>query len=222
MKKTGKKHNLVENGDFSNGLKGWRIENWHGKFFANAENKVLNFEIQEPGNDSWSLQFCSDVSLKEGESYIFTMKAKAVSPRTLNVNIKKNSKKYLPYANGRIIDLSTDWQDYYWKFTMKEADDAEALLSFDMGGNAAGWQLKDVSLKIATGDDLVRSYRGRIQKNSGYFNSPNEPWELRFYSLDGELKKILDKGGGGEGMRAYPRIDRSGVIVVKEVKEVKD
>jgi len=29
----------------------------------------------------------------------------------------------------------------------------------------------------------------------------------------------LDKGKGGEGMRAYPRIDKSGVMVVKEVKE---
>jgi len=214
-----KKQNLVENGDFSKGLKGWRIENWHGTFSATAGKKELSFEIQESGKDSWSLQFCSDVALKEGESYIFAMKAKADSPRTLNVNIKKNTKKYMPYANGRIVDLSTDWQDYYWKFTMKEADDATALLSFDMGGNATGWSLKEVSLKIATGDDVGRSYRSRIQKNSGYFNAPNEPWELQFYSLDGKLIKLLDKGKGGEGMRAYPRIDQSGVIVVKEVKD---
>ncbi|MCL1956844.1 MAG: carbohydrate binding domain-containing protein [Fibromonadales bacterium] len=213
------KKNLVENGDFSKGLKGWKSENWSGKFSTKVESKELNFEILEPGKESWSLQFCGEVALKEGVSYIFEMKAKAISPRTLNVNIKKNEKKYLPYANGRIIDLSTDWQDYSWKFTMKEADDDKALLSFDMGGNAIGWSLKDVSLKIAEEGDLGRSYRGRIQKNSGYFNSPNEPWELCFYSLEGKLLKVLDKGRGGEGMRAYPRIDKSGVLVVKEVKE---
>ncbi|MDR2583342.1 MAG: carbohydrate binding domain-containing protein [Fibromonadaceae bacterium] len=212
------KKNLVENGDFSKGLKGWKSENWSGKFSTKVESKELNFEILEPGKESWSLQFCGEVVLKEGVSYIFEMKAKAIAPRTLNVNIKKNEKKYLPYANGRIIDLSTDWQDYSWKFTMKEADDEKALLSFDMGGNAIGWSLKDVSLKIAEEGDLGRSYRGRIQKNSGYFNSPNEPWELCFYSLEGKLLKVLDKGKGGEGMRAYPRIDKSGVLVVKEVK----
>jgi len=214
------KKNLVENGDFSKGLKGWKVEDWSGKFSAKVERKEVNFEILEPGKESWSLQFFGKVSLKEGVSYIFDMKAKAISPRTLNVNIKKNEKKYLPYANGRIIDLSTDWQDYSWKFTMKEADDAEALLSFDMGGNAIGWSLKDVSLKVAEEGDLGSSYRdrGRIQKNSGYFNSPNEPWELCFYSLEGKLIKILDKGKGGEGMRAYPRTDKSGVMVVKEVK----
>jgi len=212
------KKNLIENGDFSKGLKGWRSENWNGKFSAKVENREINFEILEPGKESWSLQFCGEVSLKEGVSYIFEMKAKAISPRTMNVNIKKNEKKYLPYANGRIIDLSTDWQDYSWKFTMKEADDIEALLSFDMGGNAIGWSLKDVSLKVTEEGDLGRSYRGRIQKNSGYFNSPNEPWELCFYSLEGKLLKVLDKGKGGEGMRAYPRIDKSGVMVVKEVK----
>lgn len=214
-----KKNNLVENGDFSKGMKGWRIENGHGKFTPVAGKKEMGFEIQEPGKDSWALQFCSDVSLKEGVSYIFAMKAKADAPRTMNVNIKKNAEKYLPYANGRILDLSTDWQDYYWKFTMKEADDADALLSFDMGGNATGWSLKDVSLRVATEDDLGRSYRGRIQKNSGYFNAPNEPWELRFYTLEGKMRKVLDKGKGGEGMRAYPRLDQSGVMVVKEVKE---
>jgi len=218
MKELAKKRNLVENGDFSKGLKGWRVENGSEKFSAKEEDRELYFEIQEPGKESWYLQFCSDVALKEGESYVFEMKAKADAPRTMNVNIKKNSKKYLPYANGRIIDLSTDWQDYSWNFTMKEADDMAALLSFDMGGNATSWSLKDVSLKVAKGNDLERSYRSRIQKNSGYFNSPNEPWELRFYSLDGKLLKVLDKGMGGEGMRAYPRIDRGGVIVVKEVK----
>ena len=220
MKESSKK-NLVENGNFSKGLKGWRIENGTGKFSAKAESKELGFEIQESGKDSWSLQFCSTVSLKEGESYIFEMKAKADSPRTIDVNIKKNSQKFVPYANGRNIDLSTDWQDYSWKFTMKEASDAEAILSFDMGGNTKGWSLREVSLKVASEDDLWHNYRGRIQKNSGYFNSPNEPWELRFYSLDGKLRKVLDKGKGGEGMRPYPRINQSGVMVIKEAKETK-
>jgi mannan endo-1,4-beta-mannosidase len=218
MKEPAKKKNLVENGDFSKGLKGWRVENGSGKFSVKEGNDGLNFEIQEPGKESWSLQFCSDVFLKEGESYVFEMKAKADLPRTMNVNIKKNSSKYLPYANGRIIDLSTDWQDYSWNFTMKEADDEVALLSFDMGGNATNWSLKDVSLKVTKENDSERSYRDRIQKNSGYFNSPNEPWELHFYSLEGKLLKVLDKGKGGEGIRAYPRIDKGGVIVVKEIK----
>lgn len=216
MKKSYKK-NLVANGDFSDGLKNWSIENGKGKFIVEIKDKEINFIINESGKENWSLQFCNEVSLKQGVSYIFEMKAKAISPRTMNVNIKKNSKEYVPYANGRIIDLSTDWQDYSWKFTMKEADDSNAVLSFDMGGNSIDWSLKSVSLKIAEEDSLELNYKKRIQKNSGYFNSPNEPWELRFYSLKGKLIKVLDKGKGGEGMRAYPRIAKSGVMVVKEV-----
>jgi mannan endo-1,4-beta-mannosidase len=218
MKKKSSNQNLIDNGNFSKGLKSWRDESLKGKFEASVNGKELDFEILESGKESWSLKFCNDVSLKEGKSYIFEMKAKAAQPRTLNVNIKKNCKEYLPYANGRMIDLSTDWQDYSWKFTMKEPDDAAAILSFDMGGNSTGWSLKAVSLKIAKEeeDDLEQSYKS-IQKNSGYFSAPNEPWELRFYSLEGKMLKVLDKGKGGEGMRRYPREDRSGVIVVKEV-----
>ncbi|MDR2580937.1 MAG: carbohydrate binding domain-containing protein [Fibromonadaceae bacterium] len=212
-----KNQNLIENGNFSKGLKAWRVESLKGKLNAVEKKKEVNFEIIEPGKESWSLKFCNEVSLLEGESYIFEMKAKADAPRTLNVNIKRNCKDYVPYANGRMVDLSTDWQDYSWKFTMKQPDDAAALLSFDMGGNTVSWRLKEVSLKLATDDSLDRNFKDRIQKNSGYFNAPNEPWELRFYSLDGKLLKVFDKGKGGEGMRAYPREDRSGVFVVKEV-----
>ncbi|MDR0517015.1 MAG: carbohydrate binding domain-containing protein [Fibromonadaceae bacterium] len=216
MKKKSATPNLVSNGNFSKGLDSWRNESLKGKYETSVKGKELNFAILEPGKESWSLKFCNYVSLIEGETYVFEMKAKADLPRTLNVNIKKNCKEYLPYANGRMIDLSTNWQDYSWKFTMKEPNDSAAILSFDMGGNTTAWSLKSVSLKIAKEDDLERNYKNRIQKNSGYFSAPNEPWELRFYSLDGKLQKILDKGKGGEGMRPYPREDRSGVIVVKE------
>jgi len=217
MKKVSETKNLLKNGDFSKGLESWKIDSLKGKYNVSENGKELDFEILEPGKESWSLKFSNEVSLREGESYIFEMKAKAVSPRTLNVNIKKNCKEYMPYANGRMIDLSTNWQDYSWKFTMKEPNDAAAILSFDMGGNTVGWSLKDVSLKLAKKETQDRDLKDRIQKNSGYFSAPNEPWELRFYSLEGKLLKVLDKGKGGEGMRAFPRQDRSGVIVVKEV-----
>jgi mannan endo-1,4-beta-mannosidase len=215
MKKKTESHNLIGGSKTLKG-KDWRVESLKGKCNAIENDGEINFEIIEPGKESWALKFCTDVSLLEGKDYIFEMKARSESPRTLNVNIKKNCEKYLPYANGRMIDLSTDWQDYSWKFTMKEPDDAVALLSFDMGGNAVSWSLKDVSLKLSRQEAFDRDFRDRIQKNSGYFNAPNEPWELRFYSLEGKLLKVLDKGRGGEGMRAYPREDRSGVIVVKE------
>jgi len=217
MKKKSESQNLIIGSKSLKGLKAWRIESSRGKLNAMENGNEINFEILESGKESWSLKFCTDVSLCEDESYIFEMKARADSPRTLNVNIKKNCEKYVPYANGRMIDLSTDWQDYSWKFTMKEPSDDAALLSFDMGGNDISWSLKDVSLKLAKNESLDRDLRDRIQKNSGYFNAPNEPWELRFYSLEGKFIKVLDKGQGGEGMREYPREDRSGVIVVKEV-----
>jgi mannan endo-1,4-beta-mannosidase len=56
-----------------------------------------------------------------------------------------------------------------------------------------------------------------VQKNSGYFNAPNGPWELHLYSTNGTLLDILDKGKGGEGMRQYPKIERSGIMVIKDL-----
>ena len=147
------------------------------------------------------------------------MRAKADKPRTLNVNIKRDSEEYTPYANGRILDLSTSWQNFSWKFTMKEDTDSDALLIFDMGGSPISWTLADISLVQARSiaDRLNRTFQRNVQKNSGYFNAPNGPWELHLYNVKGELEEVLDRGKGGEGMRSYPKIEKGGIMVVKDV-----
>jgi mannan endo-1,4-beta-mannosidase len=208
---------VVENGDFEHGTEGWTLRSWQGGAEVEAKNGVVHFAIGDPGIESWSIQFSRHIRLTNRTSYVFSMRAKADSPRTLNVNIKRDSVEYTPYANGRQIDLSTSWQDFSWKFTMKAQDDPSALLTFDMGGNPAGWSVQQVCISHAgVGEKLHAGFYRRVQKNSGYFNAPNNAWELHLYSVDGELLEVLDKGKGGEGMRAYPKLDRSGVIVLKD------
>lgn len=209
---------LIVNGDFSEGLEGWTERFWGGSATAHiAEGDAVSFEITDEGAESWSLQFGRRVALQEGCIYLFSMRARAESPRTLNVNIKKDSDVFVPYANGRQIDLSTSWQDYVWSFTMKEQSDALALLTFDMGGNRVGWSLASVSLvRTTAGERLHRSFHRNVQKNSGFFNAPNNPWQLQLFSVEGKLLEVLDQGRGGEGMRAYPKLDRGGVLVLKD------
>ena len=104
---------------------------------------------------------------------------------------------------------------------MKEDTDMEALLIYDMGGVPISWELSDISLVQArsVADRLNRTFQRNVQKNSGYFNAPNTPWELHLYSSKGDLLEILDKGRGGEGMRQYPKIERSGIMVVKDLSK---
>lgn len=213
--------NLIENGDFSaeEPLSNWITDFWGGKAEVKVVDGVAQFVIKSAGKDSWNLQFKQRLALRNGTTYVFSMRAKADKPRTLNVNIKKDSEEYTPYANGRILDLSTSWQNFSWKFTMKEDSDSEALLIFDMGGVPISWELADISLVQArsVADRLNRTFQRNVQKNSGYFNAPNGPWELHLYSKSGELLEVLDKGKGGEGMRQYPKTERSGIMVVKDL-----
>jgi mannan endo-1,4-beta-mannosidase len=37
------------------------------------------------------------------------------------------------------------------------------------------------------------------------------------YSSEGVLLEVLDKGRGGEGMRPYPKIEKSGILVIKDL-----
>lgn len=213
--------NIVTNGDFSfeeETLDTWMSDFWGGKVDVQKKNGEVYFKIAQAGADSWCLQFKQTLALRNGLTYIFSMRAKADKPRTLNVDIKQASENYVPYANGRILDLSTSWQDFSWKFTMKEPSDDQAVLVFDMGGTPVNWTLADVSLVQARSiaDRLNRSFQRNVQKNSGYFNAPSVPWELHLYSPSGKLLEILDKGVGGEGMKAYPKIERSGIMVIKD------
>lgn len=213
--------NIIENGDFSaeNALDGWTTDFWGGKAEVTAKDGVLHFNIKQAGKETWGLQFKQHLTLRNGVTYIFSMRAKADKPRTLNVNIKRDAEQYTPYANGRILDLSTSWQNFSWKFTMKEDTDPEALLIFDMGGVPISWSLADISLVQARSiaDRLNRTFQRNVQKNSGYFNAPNGPWELHLYNAKGELEEVLDRGRGGEGMRSYPKIEKGGIMVVKDV-----
>ena len=213
--------NIIENGEFNaeDPLSGWTTDFWGGKGDVTVKDGVVHFDIKKGGKDSWNLQFKQHFALHKGVTYIFSMRAKADKPRTLNVNIKKDCESYTPYANGRILDLSTSWQNFSWKFTMKEETDVDAVLIFDMGGVPISWNLADVSLVHArsVADRLNRTFQRNVQKNSGYFNAPNGPWELHLYSTDGKLLEILDKGKGGEGMRQYPKIERSGIMVIKDL-----
>lgn len=215
--------NLVQNGNFSaeESLSGWTTDFWGGQAETSVKDGEVRFDIKKGGKDSWNLQFKQHLGLIKGTTYVFSMRAKADKPRTLNVNIKKDSDDFTPYANGRILDLSTSWQNFSWKFTMKEDTDMEALLIFDMGGVPTAWTLADVSLVQArsVADRLNPSFQRNVQKNSGYFNAPNGPWELHLYSVKGELLEVMDSGKGGEGMRAYPLTDRSGILVVKDLSK---
>ncbi len=215
--------NLIQNGDFSaeEPLSGWATDFWGGQANTSIENGEVRFDIKKGGKESWNLQFKQHLALMKGTTYIFSMRAKADKPRTLNVNIKKDCDDYTPYANGRILDLSTSWQNFSWKFTMKEDTDMESLLIYDMGGVPIAWTLADVSLVQArsVADRLNPSFQRNVQKNSGYFNAPNGPWELHLYSAKGELLEVMDSGKGGEGMRAYPLTDRRGILVVKDLSK---
>ena len=213
--------NVILNGDFSaeNPLESWTTDFWGGKASVSVTNGEVRFDIKQAGKETWGLQFKQHLSLRNGVTYIFSMRAKADKPRTLNVNIKRDSDVYTPYANGRILDLSTSWQNFSWKFTMKEETDMEALLIFDMGGSPISWMLSDISLVQArsVADRLNRTFQRNVQKNSGYFNAPNGPWELRLYNVGGDLEQVLDSGKGGEGTRQYPKLEKGGIMVVKEL-----
>lgn len=213
--------NSIQNGKFDepNPLEHWTTDFWGGKADVKVKDGDVHFDIKKAGKETWGLQFKQHLTLRNGVTYIFSMRAKAEKPRTLNVNIKRDAEQYTPYANGRILDLSTSWQNFSWKFTMKEDTDLEALLIFDMGGTPISWTLADVSLVQArsVADRLNRTFQRNVQKNSGFFNAPNGPWELHLYNAKGELEEVLDRGKGGEGMRQYPKIEKSGIMVVKDL-----
>ncbi|MGB9858253.1 MAG: carbohydrate binding domain-containing protein [Dictyoglomaceae bacterium] len=138
----------VNNGDFSfpltNDQANWPDDwfLWYGSPYGmggkatvtiDTKNKVAIVDVQDYGWESWHVQFDQWVGLTKGKTYNLTFKAKADSPRDINIKLLHPT-TYALYAN-KSCNLTSDWKTFELTFTFN-ADYPVANLSFELGKTA--------------------------------------------------------------------------------------
>ncbi|GGF27528.1 hypothetical protein GCM10010954_28260 [Halobacillus andaensis] len=120
----------LKNGDFSSGLDHW-TEYIHFDAQANvsADEGVLNVDIQEGGNEDWSvLMEQKDLSLTKGITYVLSFVASSSVARDIEVTLENAD--YHRYFN-EVVAVNEEEQRFDFEFDMTSDD--QASLKFLMG-----------------------------------------------------------------------------------------
>ncbi|MBS4220842.1 carbohydrate binding domain-containing protein [Bacillus sp. FJAT-49711] len=121
--------NLVNMNDF-NGSATASVEKLDGKPFAKVD-------INQPGNQSYSVQLIQNVTLGKGRWYKLSFDAKSNANRNLNIKFGGGPERgYTAYSPSPDFALTNSAQSYELKFQMQHDTDAAARLEFNIGLNA--------------------------------------------------------------------------------------
>lgn len=143
--------NLLANAGFENGLESWQVLN--GAIEASTEEVHCGsqaLKVTGAGANPWDTQMAADVvPLVLGSQYEVKLWAKAAGPdATMRVSVSRwNNSNGDDYFYGDNVNLTEEWAEYSWVFTVGKDIPAGHHLVLDMGSSAQTFYLDDISLK---------------------------------------------------------------------------
>ncbi len=138
----------ITNGNFLFGANGWNYWDGNGasgSFNVVNEEAVISISNGGPGTFDVRLRQFGFI-FENGKSYLIIFKAKASSPRTIEVRTRLTMSPWTNY-HTEVVNLSTSFNTYSIPWTMNEATDLDGRISFLFGTNNADVTLDDISLQ---------------------------------------------------------------------------
>lgn len=126
--------NMIENGDFSQGLGDWMtyLNGGNATLDVNSDGQ-MQVDVIDIGDKEYSVQIYYDgFALEKGCVYEMSFDAASTAPRDLEYRIQINDGDYHAY-NGECVSLNTEMNHYDYQFTMEEESDPAPRLCFNMG-----------------------------------------------------------------------------------------
>ena len=152
--------NLVGNGDFSQGQTGWQTYQHSGTNSSTTFGGQFNdarSSIYNGGTKAWHVQYYrTGVNLEQGKTYEVSYMATTVGhlvSAQLEVAIEQNGGNYTKYAPVQHLALNPAEQIFTFQFTMTEATNPNARITFNLGknqsisGRAVSVSVDNVSIK---------------------------------------------------------------------------
>lgn len=171
--------NYVINGDFAvqedlTDGKDWSfLTALGGKGTAAIQNNEITIAAEEAGTADYSIQLVQpNLPMKKGGVYQLSFDASAESARTMKVDVSAPDRSYRRYLNDTVVELTTEKKTYSYEFTMKDSDDANGRLEFNMGGaeSTAGIKISNVVLKKTKEIDITEDKKGILADGNYVYN----------------------------------------------------
>jgi hypothetical protein len=127
----------VFNGTFSDSLKlaGWTLQQHSGEGSLMHTDGMAEIKVTKTGTNAYDVQMIQKgMHYEKGESYKLTFDAYGSEARSLEVNLEKDTDPWTSYlGEAKTFDLTTAKQTFEITFTMNEATNEDARISFNAG-----------------------------------------------------------------------------------------
>lgn len=140
----------------------WRLEQHEGAqanaVFPQQSPGLIQVNIQKvSGGPSWHVKLTRDeVPLQAQQPHELTFEARANKPKKISLGV---GQAHAPWNNLGVfneLELKEEWQPFKVPFT-PNADDANARVFFDLGGDPIGVEIRQIQLKHGMKDLLAGS-----------------------------------------------------------------
>jgi glycosyltransferase involved in cell wall biosynthesis/peptidoglycan/xylan/chitin deacetylase (PgdA/CDA1 family) len=127
----------------------WRLRVTGGNnaslVFPPKDPTLVGVSISTAGTrDAWDIQLNqADLAVRNGQHYKIDFRARANSPRTVNLGFSMAHDPWLSLGLYRTLELTEEWQAHSLEFAAT-ADDDNARIHFDLGGQEIGVDLSAV------------------------------------------------------------------------------
>lgn len=136
--------NYIYNGDFAEAEDLEDEENWSflldkgGAAKAAVQDGMIEIDTEKAGTADYAVQLVqAGLPVIKGDTYRLTFEARAEDARTMNVCISAPTAGWGRYLPDTEVELTPDWQSYAYDFKMKDRDDNNGRLEFNLGGTDA-------------------------------------------------------------------------------------
>ncbi len=139
---------MLTNGDFSRGLDHWSVERHEG---AEAGTKIVRSALQlivrKTGREGWHVQFSQPgLAFAADRPYTLTFRARADTPRRLNVNAKQAHDPWNSLWSSE-ADVTTAWQTFRFVFRPDAGDRNARVGLSNLAAQAGLVEFADFSLR---------------------------------------------------------------------------
>jgi len=227
--------NLLDNGDFANGLVAWH---WAvkapvaGQVQVDAEGRAVVEVISSNGTEGLSLQQ-SELPMEPHRQYQLTFDAEVAQPTVISVKAVNAVSPTVPYGGPGHIILNAGLNHYQYNFTVSSASYGEAALLFQFGSQEGQVILDNVVLEIVDAQSrvydapplpqafvLMANYPNPFNSETEIAFSLAVPADvsLRIFNSLGQQVACLAEGAYGAGVHKFPFQGRdlpSGVYVIR-------
>jgi len=144
---------LIANGDFSQGLTGWRLDRLQGaqgtvevKDSGDGQHAAF-VHVPEAAEKRYFIQLVQKgVGLEEGRAYRLSFRARSAPESAIVVKLLEDQAPYTELWTEDGIALSDGWKEYHFDVQPKPGNGAAVLVISGLAKQAGDYAFSDVSL----------------------------------------------------------------------------